>query len=70
MRKLDKTIPLTFQKSWLDEHRWLVYSPSQGGGYCKYCVLFSSASTETLGVFVKNPFKFFSKAKGKEGFFK
>ena len=32
------------------------------------CVLFSPASTETLGVFVKTPFKIFSKTKGKEGF--
>lgn len=65
MRKLGKTIPLTFQRSWLNEYKWLAYSPSQGGGYCKYCVLFSSASTEKLGVFVKTPFKNFSKAKGK-----
>ena len=67
MRKLGKTIPLTFQKSWLDEYRWLAYSPSHGGGYCKYCVLLS-ASTETLRVFVKIPLTFISKAKGKEGF--
>ena len=67
MRKLGKTIPLTFQKSWLDEYRWLAYSPSHGGGYCKYCVLLS-ASTETLGVFVKIPLTFLSRAKGKEGF--
>ncbi|KAL5475810.1 hypothetical protein EMCRGX_G025668 [Ephydatia muelleri] len=52
VRKLGKTIPLTFQKSWLDEYKSLAYSPSQ----------------ETLGVAVKTPFKIFSNLKEKKVF--
>ena len=28
-----------FQHGWLEKHNSLVYSESQDGGYCKYCVL-------------------------------
>ena len=28
-----------FQQSWLDQHNGLVYSESENGGYCKYCVI-------------------------------
>ena len=28
-----------FQHSWLEQHNGLVYSESEDGGYCKYCVV-------------------------------
>eukprot|EP00057_Strongylocentrotus_purpuratus_P002048 XP_003723740.1 PREDICTED: 52 kDa repressor of the inhibitor of the protein kinase-like [Strongylocentrotus purpuratus] len=66
--KKGKRIPLSFQESWLKDYEWLSYSPSQGGGYCKYCVLFKAKLVKgVLGTLVKTPFKNFSKAKGKEG---
>ena len=30
----------SFQRGWLSTYPWLVYSPSQSGGYCKFCALF------------------------------
>ena len=30
-----------FQGSWLDKYNGLVYSESDDGGYCKFCVLFA-----------------------------
>ena len=67
--KKGKQVPLTFQSSWLKDYSWLAYSPSQGGGYCKYCVLFAKPGPRvTLGTLVKTPFKTFSKAKGKDGY--
>lgn len=66
--KKGKKIPLTFQASWLKEFRWLAYSPSQGGGYCKYCVLFAKIKKGVMGTLVKTPFRNFSKAKGKDGY--
>ena len=53
--------------AWLEEYEWLTYSPSCGGGYCKYCVLFAKLTKGFLGVLVKSPFKQFNKAKGKDG---
>ena len=32
-----------FQCTWLTKYSGLVYSESEGGGYCKYCVLFGQA---------------------------
>ena len=66
--KKGKKIPLTFQASWLKEFRWLAYSPSQRGGYCKYCVLFAKIKKGVMGILVKTPFRNFSKAKGKDGY--
>ena len=66
--KNGKRIQLKFQESWLKEFEWLSYSESQGGGYCKYCVLFQAKLDKGyLGTLVKKPFKNFSKAKGKDG---
>ena len=48
MRKSGKTIRLKFQNKWC-----LAYSLSQGGGYCKYCGLFSHAST-TIDTILKD----------------
>ena len=33
-----RTKCLSFQRSWLEQYKWLVYSPSQQGGYCKHCM--------------------------------
>ena len=33
----------SFQRTWLTKYSGLVYSESEGGGYCKYCVLFGQA---------------------------
>ena len=66
--KKGKRVVLTFQESWLKEYAWLLYSPSQGGGYCKYCILFNTKLHKGyLGTLVKSPFRNFSKAKGKDG---
>ncbi len=58
----------SFQHSWLSLYNGLVYSEKDGGGYCKYCVLFSLAPysvqhlTSTL---VTCPFTNFKKASEK-----
>ena len=30
-----------FQVKWLKSYAWLIYSPSERGAFCSYCVLFS-----------------------------
>ena len=56
---------LNFQNSWLEQHKWLVYSPSQQGGFCKYCVLFPLTTSQIkTGVLVSIPIKKFDKATG------
>ena len=40
VKKGTKVKTLTFQHSWLDRYRWLVYSDTLRGGLCKFCVLF------------------------------
>lgn len=66
--KREKT--LTFQHSWLEKYRWLVYSPHLRGGLCKYCVLFSPRDPRVAkaGVLVSKPLNNLSKAGGKDGF--
>ena len=60
---------LTFQHSWLEQHKWLVYSPSQQGGFCKFCVLFPPTTSQIkTGVLVSIPMKKFNKATGKCGY--
>ena len=53
-----------FQHSWLKSYPGLVYSESQNGGYCKYCVLFGKceATVKEMGVFINRPFTNFKKA--------
>ena len=53
-----------FQYSWLGRYPGLVYSKSQNGGYCKYCVLFGEhePSVKELDVFITKPFTNFRKA--------
>ena len=52
-----------FQHRWLEKNPGLVYSESQSGGYCKYCVLFGKTepTVKELGVFVTRPFTNFKK---------
>ena len=64
--KQKKSKTLTFQRAWLQRYPWLVYSPSQRGGFCKYCVLFPS-STLGSGSLVTKCFNNLKKATGKDG---
>ena len=58
-----------FQSSWLEQYKWLVYSPSQQGGYCKHCVLFPpKVSRITPGVLVALPMQKCNKATGRQGY--
>ena len=58
---------LSFQSSWLEQYKWLVYSPSQQGRYCKHCVLFPpKSSLITPGVFVALPMQKYNKATGRQ----
>ena len=53
-----------FQVSWLDKYNGLVYSESDDGGYCKFCVLFAHCqpSVSELGVLVNRPLTNLKKA--------
>ena len=53
-----------FQGSWLDKYNGLVYSESDDGGYCKFCVLFvhCQPSVSELGVLVNRPLTNLKKA--------
>ncbi len=55
-----------FQTKWLDEYNGLVYSVSDDGGYCKFCVLFGNVDpAQELSILVKRPLKNLKKAKEK-----
>lgn len=59
---------LRFQRHWLDEFKWLVYSPSQDGAFCIYCRLFSPAAgigpgNQTRGALVLTKFNKWTTAK-------
>lgn len=49
-----------FQKKWLESFKWLVYSPSVDGAFCRCCALF--AKGDNLGRFVTAPYKNWNKA--------
>ena len=52
-----------FQGSWLDKYNGLVYSESDDGGYCKFCVLFAHCQeVSELGVLVNPPLTNLKKA--------
>jgi len=38
-----------FQKSWLNEFKWLAYSKAQNGAFCKNCVVFGPGSFSGKG---------------------
>ena len=68
-KKWKKAEDAQVSKFWLDQHKWLVYSPSQQGGFCKYCVLFPPTTYQIkTGVLVSIPMKKFNKATGKIGY--
>ncbi|XP_039271809.2 52 kDa repressor of the inhibitor of the protein kinase-like [Styela clava] len=48
---------VSFQRKWLDDYKWLAYSPSQNGGFCKSCRIFAPerVSGVQLQVLVKKP---------------
>ncbi len=55
-----------FQIKWLDEYNGLVYSITDDGGYCKFCVLFGNCDpSQELSVLVKRPLDNLKKAKQK-----
>lgn len=51
---------LRFQFKWLLRWKWLTYSKSQNGAFCKFCVLFApdgaGVGSQTLKKLVKIPF--------------
>ena len=60
---------LRFQKAWLENCKWLVYSPLLQGGLCKFCVLFPPTNHRiTCGVLVTNSMQQIRKATGKDGY--
>lgn len=53
-----KKVLLTFQRSWIKDNPWLVYSKKVEGGLCKVCILFDPPSKrKQRGNFVNKPFK-------------
>ena len=51
-----KTVYLSFQQEWLQTFKWLAYSPSQNGAFCKYCRIFApEGGGSRLKTFVKTP---------------
>ena len=58
-----------FQQRWLEQYNGLVYSESEDGGYCKFCVLFGKCgpTAKELGVLVNRPLTNFRKATEKLG---
>jgi hypothetical protein len=51
------------------KYKWLVYSPSQMGGFCKYCVFQFSDSIAQKRPLITAPFQKLDKAIGKDGVF-
>ena len=53
-----------FQRNWLDQYNGLVYSESEDGGFCKFCVLFGKCgpTMKELGVLVNRPLTDFKRA--------
>ena len=62
-----RTINHQQRSCWLCKYNGLVYSESQDGGYCKFCVLFGKCESKVkkLGVLVTKPFTNFKKASEK-----
>lgn len=61
----DKKLKLKFQRQWLENFKWLLYSENVQGAYCKYCVAFAQTGgvgSQPLGHLVKNKFDNWKKA--------
>ena len=54
-QKEGRSYYVKFQESWLIHLKWLVYSPSAKGGYCKYCVLLQITVQEQNQVSLLQP---------------
>lgn len=54
----------SFRFAWLEEYKWLVYSPTHDEAYCKYCVIFGHESNERnatkLDWLVRPPIEFWT----------
>nr|XP_039264344.1 uncharacterized protein LOC120340147 [Styela clava] len=64
-KKIKKKIRyLSFQNKWLDSYKWLAYSPSQNGGFCKSSKIFAPERVRgaELRVLVKKPMKNYKNA--------
>jgi len=53
-----------FQQRWLSQFNGLVYSESENGGFCKYCVLFGMCgpTMKEFGILVNKPLTDFKRA--------
>lgn len=56
-----------FQYDWLENYKWLIYSKSEDGAYCKYCFIFSQKevghnSGQITGHLVSDPYRNWKKA--------
>lgn len=62
--KQEGTIMRSFQFSWLVKNNWLVYSKSNYGAFCKYCMLFGKSTSHNadVGILVNRPFTKWKKA--------
>lgn len=58
-------------KSYFEKYKWLTFSKTMSGLYCKFCVLFGDKGgrykTVTLSKFVSKPLQKYSKLLGKDG---
>lgn len=53
----------SFNQTWLNEYKWIKYSPDVDGVYCKYCALFSDS--DKIDKLVKTPLCFWTIASQK-----
>jgi len=58
---------MSFKHGWLHRWKWLVYSPSEDGAFCRYCSIFAGSSaggksSQPLGTLVKRAFRDWNKA--------
>ena len=58
----------SFQKTWYQKHKWVIYSISNDKAYCHCCIHFSThASGHQELAFTKEGFRNWSKAVGDQG---
>ncbi|KAG5897767.1 hypothetical protein JTB14_019986 [Gonioctena quinquepunctata] len=56
-----------FQYAWLENYKWLIYSKSENGAYCKFCFVFDQkevghTSAQITGHLVTDPYRNWKKA--------